>query len=211
MGNKRALLLLSGGIDSTTLLAKLASEKFDVYAVSFNYGQKHAFELKHARKNAEKYGVIQHQIVDLAPTLFASSALVNREIDITRYEHVKSPEGQVNAYVPFRNLIFISTALSMAESMQIDAIYLACNSDDTLNFWDCRREFFQKLNEISGTNTSIQIHTPFIELSKKAVVKLSQQLHVDLNDTITCYQPIDGVECTSCLSCLTKQKALENE
>jgi 7-cyano-7-deazaguanine synthase len=210
MENKRALLLLSGGIDSTTLLAKLTNEKFEVYAVSFNYGQKHALELKYAQQNADKYGVKEHKIVDLAPSLFASSALVNREIDITTYRNHNSHEGPVNAYVPFRNLIFISCALSMAESLQIDAIYLACNNDDKLNFWDCRQEFFHKINEITGANSSIQIHTPFLDFSKKDVVKLSQQLKVDLNETITCYQPIDDVECKSCLSCQTKQNALKN-
>lgn len=210
MGNKRVILLLSGGIDSTTLLAKLSSENYEVIAVSFHYGQKHGIELNYAKRNAEKYGVKYHQIIELDKILFNSSALVNQEIDITTYENDELPEGQVNAYVPFRNLLFISTALSLAESMKIDEVFLAFNSDDNANFWDCRNDFVEKINAIATSNTSIQIKTPFINLSKTEIVKLARQLNVDLNNTITCYQPIEATECGICLSCVTKQKAIEN-
>lgn len=210
MANKRAILLLSGGIDSTTLLAKLSSENYDVIAISFNYGQKHEIELNYAKKNAEKYGVKEHYIIKLDKTLFQSSALVNRGTHIATYENAKLPEGQVNAYVPFRNLLFISTALSLAETMKINEVYLAFNSDDNTNFWDCRTDFIEKINAIATSNTSIQIKTPFINLSKKEVVKLARQLNVDLSNTITCYQPNKANECGVCLSCLTKQKAIEN-
>lgn len=210
MGNKRAILLLSGGIDSTTLLAKLSSENYEVIALSFHYGQKHEIELHYAKKNAKKYGVKKHHIIELDKILFNSSALVNQEIDITTYENDELPEGQVNAYVPFRNLLFISTALSLAESMKIDEVFLAFNSDDKANFWDCRTDFVEKINAIATSNSSIQIKTPFINLSKTEIVKLARQLNVDLNDTITCYQPIEATECGICLSCVTKQKAIEN-
>lgn len=210
MGNKRAILLLSGGIDSTTLLAKLSSENYEVIAVSFHYGQKHGIELNYAKRNAEKYGVKYHQIIELDKILFNSSALVNQEIDITTYENDELPEGQVNAYVPFRNLLFISTALSLAESMKIDEVFLAFNSDDNANFWDCRTDFVEKINTITTSNTSIQIKTPFINLSKTEIVKLARKLNVDLNNTITCYQPNETTECGVCLSCVTKQKAIEN-
>lgn len=208
MENKRAVLLLSGGIDSTTLLAKLSNENYDVIAVSFNYGQKHEIELNYAKKNALKYSVKKHQIIELDSTLFNSSALVNGEIDITTYANNKLPEGQVNAYVPFRNLLFISTALSLAETMQVKEVYLAFNSDDNANFWDCRSDFVEKINAITTLNSSIQIKTPFINFSKSEVVKLARQLNVDLNNTITCYQPIEAIECGVCLSCLTKLDAL---
>jgi 7-cyano-7-deazaguanine synthase len=209
MVNKQAILLLSGGIDSTTLLAKLSNENYEVIAISFLYGQKHFIELKYARKNAEKYGVKKHHIIELDHTLFNSSALVNREIDISTYRNNELPEGQVNAYVPFRNLLFISTALSLAQTMNINEVFLAFNSDDNANFWDCRTEFIKKINAIATSNSSIEIKTPFINFSKTEVIKLARQLNVDLNDTITCYQPIDGIECKSCLSCLSKQKAIK--
>lgn len=210
MGNKRAILLLSGGIDSTTLLAKLSRENYEVVAVSFDYGQKHGIELNYAKKNAEKYSVKKHHIIELDKILFKSSALVNREIDIATYENTELPGGQVNAYVPFRNLLFISTALSLAESMNVNEVYLAFNGDDNENFWDCRTDFVEKINAIATSNTSIQIKTPFINLSKTEVVKLARHLNVDFNNTITCYQPNETNECGFCLSCKTKQKALEN-
>jgi 7-cyano-7-deazaguanine synthase len=210
MENKRAILLLSGGIDSTTLLSKLSSENYDVIALSFNYGQKHGIELYYAKKNALKYCVKQHHIIELDNRLFNSSALVNREIDVTTYRNNELPKGKVNAYVPFRNLLFISTALSLAETMKINEVYLAFNSDDNANFWDCRTEFIERINAIATPNSSIQIKTPFINLSKTEVVKLARRLNVDLNNTITCYQPNEAIECGVCLSCVTKQKALEN-
>lgn len=210
MENKRAILLLSGGIDSTTLLAKLSSENYDVIAISFHYGQKHSIELNFAKKNAEKYIVKKHYIIELDKSLFKSSALVNREIGIETYESIELPKGQVNAYVPFRNLLFISTSLSLAETMKINDVYLAFNRDDTVNFWDSRMDFIEKINAIAASNSSIQIKTPFINLSKTEVVKLALQLNVDLNNTINCYQPNEGTECGVCLSCVTKQKALEN-
>ena len=210
MENKRALLLLSGGSDSTTLLAKLSNEYYKVIAISFDYGQKHEIELNYAKKNAEKYGVEKHHIIELDKILFQSSALVNREISIASYKKNEHVEGNVNAYVPFRNLLFISTALSLAETLKLNEVYLAFNSDDNANFWDCRTDFVEKINAIATSNTSIQIKTPFINFSKTEVIKLAHQLNVDLKNTITCYQPIEENECGICLSCITKQKALEN-
>lgn len=95
--------------------------------------------------------------------------------------------------------------------MEINEVYLAFNSDDNANFWDCRTDFIKKINAIATSNTSIQIKVPFINLSKAEVVKLANQLDVDLNNTITCYQPNETTECGVCLSCITKQKALGNE
>jgi 7-cyano-7-deazaguanine synthase len=208
MGNKQAILLLSGGIDSTTLLAKLKSQNYDIIAVSFHYGQKHEIEINYAKKNAEIYGVKNHHIFEFDKILFKSSALINSEIDITTFENNDLPEGQVNAYVPFRNLLFISAALSLAETLQVKEVYLAINFDDNANFWDCRTEFIEKINDIAASNSFIQIKTPFINLSKTEVIKLARQLKVDLNNTITCYQPNEATECGECLSCVTKQKAL---
>ena len=210
MENKQAILLLSGGIDSTTLLAKLSSENYEVVAVSFHYGQKHEIELNYAKKNARKYNVATHEILKLDEKLFASSALVNSEIDISTHKNGELPTGQVNAYVPYRNLIFISTSLSLAESKGINEVYLAFNNDDQKNYWDCSVDFVQRINSISGTTNSIQIKTPFIQKSKSEIVQLAQDFNVDLKDTITCYQPKGRNECGECLSCISKQKAIQN-
>ena len=94
--------------------------------------------------------------------------------------------------------------------MKINEIYVAFNADDKSSFWDCRTDFVQKINAIATLYSSIQIETPFINLSKNGIIKLAHQLKVDLNSTITCYQPIEGKECGMCLSCITKQKAFEN-
>ncbi len=211
MGTKRAILLLSGGIDSTTLLAKLSTEGYEIIAISFYYGQKHHIELNYAKQNAKNYGVRNHHIVELDNKLFKSSALVNPEIGIATHESDQLPIGEINAYVPFRNLIFISTALSYAETMNINEVYLAFNKDDSNNFWDCKTDFIEKLNAITILNGSVRVKAPFINLTKSDVVKLARQLNVDLNNTITCYQPSETTECGVCLSCLTKQKAFEND
>lgn len=210
MGSKQAILLLSGGIDSTTLLAKLSNEGFEVVAVSFHYGQKHSIELNYAKQNAQKYGVKNHIIVELDKNLFISSALVNPELNIGEYKNNKLPNGHVNAYVPFRNMLFISNALSLAETMSINEIYVAFNSDDNHSFWDCKPDFIKKLNSIAGANTSIKIKTPFINLTKGEVVKLAHSFKIDLKNTITCYQPNESTECGVCLSCITKKKAIRD-
>jgi 7-cyano-7-deazaguanine synthase len=208
--NKPIILLLSGGIDSTTLLVKLKKDGYSIIAVSFDYGQKNRLELEYAKQNCHKYDVNNHTIINLDSTLFQSSALVNTETNITSYESKILPKGQVNAYVPFRNLIFISMAMSLAETMNISEVYLAFNDDDSHNFWDCKQSFIDKINALSTSNTNIQIKTPFINLSKTQVVKLAHSLNVNLENTITCYQPNEAAECGVCLSCITKQKAINN-
>ena len=207
---KQALLLLSGGIDSATLLAKLKSEGYQITALSFHYGQKHSVELNYAKELANKYEVKEHLILDIPNESFSGSALVNKTINPTKFNDYKNlPTEEVNSYVPFRNIIFLSFALSIAESRNIHEIFIAVNKEDAINYWDCSVEFIEKMNIISKMNTSISIESPFINLSKKEVVLLGKNLGVDFNQTISCYQPIDGVECGSCLSCIIKIEALK--
>ena len=206
---KQALLLLSGGIDSATLLAKLKSEGYQITALSFHYGQKHSVELNYAKELANKYEVKEHLILDIPNESFSGSALVNKTINPTKFNDYKNlPTEEVNSYVPFRNIIFLSFALSIAESRNIHEIFIAVNKEDAINYWDCSVEFIEKMNIISKMNTSISIESPFINLSKKEVVLLGKNLGVDFNQTISCYQPIDGVECGSCLSCIIKKEAI---
>ena len=209
MKNKQAILLLSGGIDSTTLLAKLATEGLDVIALSFNYGQKHCVELEFAKINAQKYGVKHHRIINLDNCFFDSSALINQEIDVSTYKSQILPTGKVNAYIPYRNLVFTSIALSFAENIGVEEIYLAFNKDDSKNFWDCKNDFIDYLNRISNLNNAIKVKTPFIDLTKKEVIALAKKLNVSIESTITCYQPNGTTECGYCLSCVTKKLALK--
>lgn len=211
MKNRQAILLLSGGIDSTTLLAKLIDDGHEVIAISYDYGQKHGIEINYAKENCKKYGVKEHHIITLDNALFSSSALVNKTLTIGTFDPDKTTKGKVNAYVPFRNLLFISNSLSLAETMNINEIYLAFNNDDSSNFWDCTKEFVEKINLVSSINSDIQVKAPFINLSKRQIVQLAMELGVDLNKTITCYQPESNQECGVCLSCITKQKAMEND
>ena len=190
-------------------MAKLKSEGYQITALSFHYGQKHSVELNYAKELANKYEVKEHLILDIPNESFSGSALVNKTINPTKFNDYKNlPTEEVNSYVPFRNIIFLSFALSIAESRNIHEIFIAVNKEDAINYWDCSVEFIEKMNIISKMNTSISIESPFINLSKKEVVLLGKNLGVDFNQTISCYQPIDGVECGSCLSCIIKKEAL---
>ena len=205
---KQALLLLSGGIDSATLLAKLKSEGYQITALSFHYGQKHSVELNYAKELANKYEVKEHLILDIPNESFSGSALVNKTINPTKFNDYKNlPTEEVNSYVPFRNIIFLSFALSIAESRNIHEIFIAVNKEDAINYWDCSVEIIEKMNIISKMNTSISIESPFINLSKKEVVLLGKSLGVNYDNTISCYQPIGNVECGCCLSCVIKKEA----
>jgi 7-cyano-7-deazaguanine synthase len=202
------LLLLSGGIDSTTLLADLTRQKGAVTALSFDYGQKHQVELDFAQRNASKYGVKAHYILPLAREPFEHSALVNKDCDLATYQNKPLPTGQVNAYVPFRNLVFLSYALGLAQTLNIKDVYIAVNQDDSSNFWDCTSDFVQNLQNLVQLGSEINLCAPFLNRSKKEVIALANQLDVDLNQTISCYQPMGQEICKICLSCRLRAAAL---
>lgn len=210
--SKQAIILLSGGIDSTTLLAQLTHLNYTLTALSFFYGQRHQIELDYAQRNAAFYQVANHSIIELDKNIFQNSALINNNTSIEKHiiEHI--PTGYTNTYVPFRNLVFISYALSLAETLQIREIFIAVNKDDCNNYWDCASAFFGGMQAIvRQSETAIQIQTPFINLTKSEIIKLAHKLNVDLTQTVTCYQPDHvGTECGECLSCRIKQKALNN-
>lgn len=172
--SKPVILLLSGGIDSTTLLAQLKKDGQSVVAISFDYGQKHGIELQYAKQNAQNYDVVSHTIIQLDKALFQSSALVNNNINVTSYKNQDLPKGQVNAYVPFRNLIFISMAMSLAETMNITEIYLAFNEDDSHNFWDCKQGFVKHINALSKLNTAIEIKNAIYTFIQNSSCSISQ-------------------------------------
>lgn len=208
MENRRAVLLLSGGIDSTTLLAKLIHEGYDVFALSFDYGQKHGIELEFARANAKKYNVSLHKTVTLNREMFESSALVSQNIKVSSVHEEQIPKGEVNAYVPFRNLIFISIALAWAENLGVQELFMGFNKDDFENFWDCRGSFIDNLNQAIKFSGDFKVKAPFSQLTKKEVVMLARKLDVDICHTLTCYQPKGTVECGECLSCIVKKKSI---
>ncbi len=208
--NKRSIILLSGGIDSTVLLAKLSNEGYNLIALSFSYGQKHEIELDYAKESVKKYEVKEHLILELPKVSFSSSALVNEKLNTTKYNAKKDiPISQVNSYVPYRNMIFLSFALSVAEDLDIDKIFIGVNKDDALNYWDCTKTFVEKVNVLASLNSKISVESPFLNSTKREVIKLGNILDVNFNNTISCYNPIDKIECGSCLSCLVKKDAFD--
>jgi 7-cyano-7-deazaguanine synthase len=210
MSSKKAILLLSGGIDSTTLLAKLTSEGYQIIALSYNYNQKHSVELDFAKQNAKYYGVFSHEIINLNIDGFNRSALINPEIGLLSYKNEDNPVGQENSYVPFRNLVFISIAFSKAESLKIEEVFIGINKDDSANFWDCSNTFVEGMNKITSGFSRVKLNAPFVNLSKSEVINLAIRLKVKIADTISCYIPINGIECGVCLSCLRKKNAIAN-
>jgi len=208
MQKPKAILLLSGGIDSTNLLAQLSGEGKDIYALSFDYGQKHLVELDFAAKSAKKYGVKNHAIVNLDNSLFKNSnALTNPLLEMT------NAIQPALAVVPARNTMFLSFALSYAQCIGAGGIYVAYNADDNTNFPDCSIAFVKAFNQLialqNRSEQPIKVVAPFIEMTKVEVVKLSAELGVNLGETISCYQPIGQLECGSCLSCTLKQQAIK--
>lgn len=208
MNKSEVILLLSGGIDSTTLLAQLTNEGRRVRALSFDYGQRHGIELDYARKNAEKYGVISHVLINIDYVQMAHSNLLTApESDIS----LEQRTGINPYYVPGRNLLMLSHASAYAETMNISHIYFGVNADDGLRFDDCSSAFLLILNQLwknCAKTKNIEVLLPFITLSKVAVIEKARELGVDLNRTISCYNPKNDVPCTECLSCFLREEAL---
>lgn len=205
----KAVLLLSGGLDSTTLLALAKSEGRAVHALSFSYGQKHSAEVDAARKIAGRFGVVQHVVADIDPVIFAGSALTS---DIAVPKDTKSDEatGIPVTYVPARNAIFLSFALAWAEVLGAEEIHIGVNAVDYSGYPDCRPEFiqaFEKMAQLATragvqNGTRIRVRTPLIHLSKRQIIELGMGLGVDYSMTTSCYEPgADGAACGRCDAC----------
>jgi len=200
-----AVVLVSGGLDSTTCLAIARSEGFTCYALSFDYGQRHQVELNAARNIAKNMGVSEHNVFRLDLRGFSGSALTDSSVPVPH----KSTEGIPVTYVPARNTIFLSLALGWAEVMNIQDIFIGVNAVDYSGYPDCRPEYiaaFEKMAQLA-TKQSVEgrpfkIHTPLIYLSKADIIKKGVSLGVDYSQTISCYDPDDkGRACGLCDSC----------
>jgi 7-cyano-7-deazaguanine synthase len=212
MKSTEVVLLLSGGIDSTTLLAKLHQEEKQIHALSFDYGQRHKIEIEYAKRNAKRYGVKKHYIIQIdAKAIAEVSSLTNYAFDPEKYIDNPPPDHPSSVYVPGRNLIMISHAASYAEANKLNEIYFAVNNDDAIRFPDCSKPFVSALNQFwqCVPNTRhLNLVTPFIDFSKAEVISLSMKLKVDISQTLSCYNPISNNECCTCLSCVLKKEAL---
>lgn len=205
MSTKRAVVLLSGGLDSSTLLAIAHQQGYKCSALSFRYGQRHSAELQAAQKIAECYPIDTHKIFDLDLSLFNTSALTNPEIDVPT-----DPTNDIPVtYVPARNSIFLSIALGWAEVIQAHNIFIGVNAVDYSGYPDCRAEFIEAYQAMANLATQasvegrgVKIHTPLISLSKAQIIQLGARLGVDYALTVSCYQATDeGLACGRCDSC----------
>ncbi|EFK06590.1 protein ExsB [delta proteobacterium NaphS2] len=215
---EKAVVLLSGGLDSTTVAAIACSEGYDVFALTFRYGQRHAVELKAAEKVAHNLGLTEHLIVDLDLRKIGGSALTDH-IDVPKRRGAELSEEEIPVtYVPARNTIFLSYALAWAEVLGAWNIFIGVNAVDYSGYPDCRAEFIKAFEEMANLATKagvtltrrLKIRTPVIYMSKGDIIKTGLKLGVDYTLTHSCYDPSpDGKACGLCDSCLLRKKGFE--
>lgn len=207
--SKKAVLLLSGGLDSTTVLAICKSLGFEVYALSFSYGQRHTVELEAVSKIVQISSVVEHKVVDLDLRTFGGSALT-AEIDVPKQKEFTHSKVIPVTYVPARNTIFLSIALAYAEVLGATDIFLGVNAIDYSNYPDCRPEFIEAFEKLANLATAsgvsgqkIQIHSPLLKMSKAQIIKAGLALGVDYSMTSSCYDPAPetGFACGECDAC----------
>lgn len=203
---KKAVVLLSGGLDSTTVLAIAKNLGFETYALSFDYGQRHNIELEAAQNIAKEFAAKEHKISKIDLRLFGGSALTS---DIAVPKSSLQENHIPVTYVPARNTIFLSFALAYAETIKAFDIFIGVNAVDYSNYPDCRDEFIQTFEKLANLATaagvqnegSFKIHSPLIKMSKAEIIKKGLELGVDYSKTHSCYDPIGTKPCGKCDSC----------
>ena len=215
MKNKKAVVLSSGGIDSTTVLAIAKSESYEIYSISFRYGQRHAQEIEASKKIAQLFGVKKHLVVDIDLAIIGGSALTD-DIEVPKGRNESEMQKEIPVtYVPARNTIFLSYALAWAEVIDASDIFLGVNAIDYSGYPDCRPEFIEAYEHMANLATKvsvegkrkIKIRPPLINLSKAQIIKKGVELGVDYSITHSCYAPSsDGKACGDCDSCLLRKK-----
>ena len=212
---KKAIVLLSGGLDSATCLAIAFSRSFSVYALSFDYGQKHKIEIEFARHNAKKSGVVDHVIAKLDKGFFSDSSLTNTNKMVQKNSLGSS--GIPDTYVPARNTVFLSYALAYAETISADIIFIGANSIDYSGYPDCRPEYISAFENMANLalkdcveeRIRIKIEAPLVSMSKADIIRTGKSLGVDYSKTTSCYDPVEGKACGHCDSCLLRKKGFE--
>jgi 7-cyano-7-deazaguanine synthase len=212
---KKAVVLLSGGLDSTTTLAIAMSEGYEPYALSFRYGQRHQVELDAANYVAESMGVAQHVVADIDLRLFGGSALTD-DINVPKERATEEMSAGIPVtYVPARNTIFLSFALAWAEVLEASDIFIGVNALDYSGYPDCRPEYIKAYEQMASLATKagvegaqhLKIHTPLIDLTKAEIIQRGTELDVDYAYTCSCYDPSpEGAPCCKCDSCQLRQK-----
>lgn len=211
---KKAVVLLSGGLDSATTLAIAQDRQFECYALSVDYGQRHRSELDAAQKVVQSLGSTAHQIIKLDLTVFGGSALTDQSIEVPTAE--ASSDIPVT-YVPARNTIMLSLALAWAETLDCQNIFTGVNAVDYSGYPDCRQEYIQAFENMANLATKaaidgkkLIIHAPLMHLSKKEIIQMGLALGVDYSLTISCYQADElGRACGACDSCRIRKAGFE--
>ncbi|WP_416677087.1 7-cyano-7-deazaguanine synthase QueC [Candidatus Pseudothioglobus sp. Uisw_016] len=211
----KAIVLLSGGLDSTTVLAIAKAHDFECYALSFDYGQKQRSELESAKTIAKQSKVVEHRIMKISLADIGGSALTDDKIDVPKYS--KSDEIPVT-YVPARNTIFLSFALAWAEVIDCQKIYIGVNALDYSGYPDCRPEFIKAFEDMANLATKqsvegekIEIKTPLISMTKAEIIQKGLSLGVDYSQTISCYLAnSNGEACGECDACVLRINGFNN-
>ena len=216
--NKKAVVLSSGGLDSTTVMAIVGSEGYDIYSMSFRYGQRHALELNAAEKIAGVFGAKEHLIIDIDLKVIGGSALTGDiEIPKGRSEEEIKEEIPVT-YVPARNTIFLSYALAWAEVLGASNIFIGVNAVDYSGYPDCRPEYIEAFERMANLatkagvegKTELKIRTPLIDMTKAQIIQKGIELGVDYGMTHSCYAPSpEDKACGECDSCLLRKKGFK--
>jgi 7-cyano-7-deazaguanine synthase len=210
----KAVILLSGGLDSSTVLYLAKSEGYDCYALSFDYQQRHRRELIAARTIATAVGVIAHQVVSFDLSLWGGSALTDNQIPLPQDRELSAMSESIPVtYVPARNTIFLSFALAYAEAIAADRVYIGVNALDYSGYPDCRGDYIDAMRSVFRLGTKqgregdpIEIITPLIDLKKTEIIQLGNRLGVSWQQTWSCYSG-DQVPCGTCDSCLLRLAA----
>ncbi|WP_433082371.1 7-cyano-7-deazaguanine synthase QueC [Dactylosporangium sp. CA-052675] len=206
-------MLLSGGLDSATVLAIAAHEGYETYALSFRYGQRHTVELGAADRVAKAIGVAQHVVADIDLRVFGGSALTDDALAVPHHASADELGADIPiTYVPARNTIFLSFALAWAETLDASDVFIGVNALDYSGYPDCRPEYIAAYEQMANLATKagvegrqrLKIHTPLIELTKAETIRRGLELGVDYALTHSCYDPVDGRACGTCDSCLLR-------
>ena len=211
---RNAVVLLSGGLDSTTTLSIAKADGFEAYAISFRYGQRHSVELVSAQRVAESLGVKRHIIVDIDLRQFGGSSLTS-DIEVAKGRSIGEMSSDIPmTYVPARNTVFLSFAIAWAETLSARDIYVGVNALDFSGYPDCRPEYIQAFEDMANLATRagvqghrLRIHVPLIKMTKGEIISRGLSLGVDYAMTSSCYDPSpDGKPCGGCDSCLLRAK-----
>jgi 7-cyano-7-deazaguanine synthase len=215
MAGRPAVVLLSGGLDSTTVLAIARSEGYEPYALSFRYGQRHSVELEAAQRVTAAQGVARHVVADIDLRVFGGSALTD-DIDVPRHDGADDlGDGIPVTYVPARNTVFLSFALAWAETLDASDVFIGVNALDYSGYPDCRPEYIAAFEQMANLATKagvegrqhLKIHTPLINLTKAQIIERGLALGVDYSLTHSCYDPDPaGRACGRCDSCLLRRR-----